>query len=135
MKSQHLLMGRLYEAEGLQQSETALSATIRLNKEDEVFRGHFPDHPVLPGVCTMQIIKELLSVTLAKELWLDKAPNIKYLAFIDPLENETVQLEMQYAYREGTKLSCNARIYSGTTTFCSFKGEFVIRERHSDESG
>lgn len=135
MKSQHLLMGRLYEAESLQQSETALSAIIRLNKEDKVFRGHFPDHPILPGVCTVQIIKELLSVALAKELWLNKAPNIKYLAFIDPLVNETVQLEMQYAYREGTRLTCNAKVFSGTTTFCSFKGEFVIRDRRSDESG
>lgn len=32
-------------------------ATIDINPAHEVFKGHFPDNPVMPGVCMMQIIK------------------------------------------------------------------------------
>lgn len=127
MKSQPLLSEKLYQAEDLKQGESGVSATIRLNRDSDVFRGHFPDHPILPGVCTVQIIKEILSEAIAKELQMRRATNIKFMAFVDPFENECVELDVQYAYGGENLINCNARVYSGQVTFCSFKGEFAIR--------
>jgi 3-hydroxyacyl-[acyl-carrier-protein] dehydratase len=121
-------MGRLYQTEDLQHDESGITAGIRLNKDDDVFRGHFPDHPLLPGVCTLQIIKEVLSEVLAKELMLEKAPNIKYLAFIDPFDNDRVQLDVRYTHRDGERIGCSAKVHSGTVIFCSFKGDFVFQD-------
>jgi len=75
----------------------------------------------------VQIIKEVLSESLARELRLDKAPNIKFLAFVDPFENECLELDVQYANALENRISCSARVYAGQVIFCSFKGEFVIQ--------
>ena len=31
---------------------------VRLDASHPVYRGHFPGHPVLPGVCTLQLVRE-----------------------------------------------------------------------------
>ena len=33
--------------------------TLTLNAEHPIFKGHFPNNPVTPGVCMMQIVKNL----------------------------------------------------------------------------
>ena len=38
-----------------------------LNPEAEVYRGHFPDNPIAPGVCTLQMIKECLQNILDRD--------------------------------------------------------------------
>ena len=30
---------------------------VRLDASHQVFRGHFPGHPMLPGVCTLQLVR------------------------------------------------------------------------------
>ena len=32
-------------------------ATVLINENHVIFKGHFPDNPIMPGVCMMQIIK------------------------------------------------------------------------------
>jgi len=61
MKTHHLLMNKLYVLESIEDNEGIAIAKISLIKDHEVFRGHFPDNPILPGVCTVQIIKELMT--------------------------------------------------------------------------
>ena len=43
-------------------SESSHSTTwtiqIELNPDHTVYQGHFPEHPVVPGVCLLQLIKE-----------------------------------------------------------------------------
>ncbi|MFQ7386709.1 MAG: hypothetical protein ACLRM8_02525 [Alistipes sp.] len=34
---------------------------VRLDASHPVYRGHFPGHPVLPGVCTLQLVGSVWS--------------------------------------------------------------------------
>ena len=45
-------------------------AKITLNKDHDIFNGHFPGNPVTPGVCMMQIVKELTEEFTGKQLFL-----------------------------------------------------------------
>lgn len=69
-------------------------ATIMLNKEHDVFKGHFPDNPVTPGVCMMQIIKELTQEAVKTPLTMKSASNIKFMALINPEVNPLLRLEL-----------------------------------------
>src|SRR6187551_1768247 len=60
---------------------------IRLNAEHPVYKGHFPQIPIAPGVCLTQIIKEILMKKFQKELVMTSGDNIKFLAMINPKEN------------------------------------------------
>lgn len=47
---------------------------VKLNTSHPVYGGHFPDQPVLPGVCTLQMIRECAGMILNR--------NIRYKAII-----------------------------------------------------
>ena len=72
-------------------------ATIMLNKNHEVFKGHFPGNPVTPGVCMMQIIKELTQQALKTQLTMKSASNIKFMALINPELNPLLRIELDIA--------------------------------------
>lgn len=75
----------------------SFSANIKLNKDHNIFNGHFPGNPVTPGVCMMQIVKELTEEFTGKKLFLKSASNVKFMAIINPFEtpNLTMQLDIK----------------------------------------
>ncbi|WDF68484.1 hypothetical protein PQ465_19585 [Sphingobacterium oryzagri] len=62
------------------------AATIRLNPQHAIFKGHFPDNPVTPGVCMMQIVKDLSERVVQRSLFLSRSSNVKFMALINPEE-------------------------------------------------
>ena len=65
---------------------------MKLHKEHDVFKGHFPGNPIMPGVCMIQMIKELTEQVTGKALFLSAASNVKFMAKISPEENEIIDL-------------------------------------------
>lgn len=87
-----MLIKDLYAIQSFEFEDHTVRATIKLNKEHAIFEGHFPGNPVMPGVCMIQIIKELTEKAIEKELFLSIASNIKFMALINPEKNATLQL-------------------------------------------
>ena len=87
-----MLIKDLYAIQSFEFEDHTLRATIKLNQEHAIFEGHFPGNPVMPGVCMIQIIKELTERAVEKELFLSIASNIKFMALINPEKNATLQL-------------------------------------------
>ncbi|WP_250255783.1 3-hydroxyacyl-ACP dehydratase [Chryseobacterium sp. Marseille-Q3244] len=69
-------------------------AHIHLNKDHDIFKGHFPGNPVTPGVCMMQIIKELTEEFTGSKLFLKTASNVKFMAIINPFETPDLKLQL-----------------------------------------
>jgi len=67
---------------------------VTLNDKHEVFKGHFPNNPVTPGVGMMQIIKELTEEITGKKLFLSNASNVKFMALINPEATPDLKLEL-----------------------------------------
>lgn len=96
---------------------------IQFNTTHRIFEGHFPGKPVVPGVCMMQIIQELLSRTLNKNLLIRKASNIKFLHVIDPTIHLQVNVNIEYSIVNGN-VKTSANIAYESLTFMKFAGEF-----------
>jgi 3-hydroxyacyl-[acyl-carrier-protein] dehydratase len=127
MKSSPLLLNDLYTIKEKQEiaGEGKTNVKIEINSGHPIFAGHFPGNPLLPGVCTVQIIKELATYCLQKELDLVKAGNIKFLSFINPIVNPVIWVSLQLKETETGQYNCQASVHHEATVFCSFKGEFV----------
>jgi 3-hydroxyacyl-[acyl-carrier-protein] dehydratase len=67
---------------------------ININAAHEVFGGHFPDNPIMPGVCMMQIIKELTEQISGSSLFMQSASNVKFMALINPFNTPDLRLEL-----------------------------------------
>jgi 3-hydroxyacyl-[acyl-carrier-protein] dehydratase len=107
-------------------NNSKFSVIIELDPTHEIFIGHFPWNPILPGVCMVQIIKELLIRHLDCTLILKNAVSIKYLNIIDPRVNDTIQFNFETNKTESGDISCTAVLNSESVVFCRFKGVFKV---------
>ena len=89
-----MLIEGLYTVTEFQHNDQEVKAIVQLNKDHEIFKGHFPGNPVMPGVCMLQIIKELTEQAMGKNLFLTVASNIKFMAIINPNLNPTLSLQI-----------------------------------------
>lgn len=126
MKKQAMLMNKLYTVLSVKHDEVTggINAVIRLDPGHPLFEGHFPGNPILPGVCTVQIVKEILELTYKTELMLEKAGNIKYLGFVSPVSSPEMQFGLTVKRNETGSLTCNASVSAAGNIVCSFKGEY-----------
>ena len=99
---------------------------IKLNTAHPIFKGHFPEQAVVPGVCMLQMVKEILEAYIKKETRLIKAGDLKFLSFIYPDENKLIQIELKITM-EDERIIADARLLNNTTILFKFKGIFVRR--------
>lgn len=98
---------------------------VRLNAEHPVYKGHFPQIPIAPGVCLTQMIKEILMDKFQKELFMNSGDNIKFLAMINP--KETPELEITFAVKKTDNGLDVSTVYTNDgKAFTKFKGKFTI---------
>ena len=67
---------------------------ILVNASHDVFKGHFPGNPIMPGVCMIQIIKELTESITKSTLMIQTLTNVKFMALINPETNPELLLEL-----------------------------------------
>lgn len=121
-----MLKNKIYTLEALDTSAPEeLKAEVRIIRDHPVFDGHFPGNPVLPGVCTVQIIKELLEEALQRPMRMIRAGSIKYLGFINPDMHPVLQFRLAVKQGNADHVIVNAGVYFEGTVLCSFKGEFI----------
>lgn len=90
-----------YTLQSYEQAENgSFTAYISLNKDHDIFKGHFPGNPVTPGVCMMQIVKELSEEFTGLNLFLKSASNVKFMAIINPFETPDLTLQLDITQTE-----------------------------------
>lgn len=77
-----------------EKGENEYEALIRLNKDHDIFKGHFPGNPVAPGVCMLQILKEITSEIIGEKLIMESSNNIKFMALINPETTPDLRLNI-----------------------------------------
>ncbi len=97
-----MLLKNLYKIESFTYDNNQVNATIVINEDHEIFTGHFPGNPVMPGVCMIQIIKELTEKALDLTLFMEKSRNIKFMALINPYKNPNLTLELTISKEDDT---------------------------------
>jgi 3-hydroxyacyl-[acyl-carrier-protein] dehydratase len=91
-----MLLEDFYKVEQLEKiSEGKYSAAVFLNNEHAIFKGHFPGNPITPGVCMMQIIKEISQEIVKSPLFMISSSNVKFMALINPDKNPRLRLELE----------------------------------------
>ncbi len=110
------------EAEG----EESFCATFEIDPSSEVFEGHFPGQPVLPGVVMVEIAKRSAERALQKDLKMVEAANFKFLRMIDPTVVSSALFRFALKPHEhGWRVK--GTILSGEDIY--FKADAVYREK------
>jgi len=120
-----MLINDFYTLTSYNENENSLEAAIALNAAHAIFSGHFPDNPVTPGVCMLQIIKELVEKKTSKKLFMYQCSNVKFMALINPdtHPNLNIQIEAQWLEDDIIKVKAAASFEETVALklVCNFK--------------
>lgn len=75
-------------------NESSINALCVINDTHPIFEGHFPGQPVVPGVCMVQMIKELIEQALVINVCLKKISQIKYLRILVPQKDTKLSINI-----------------------------------------
>lgn len=119
-----MLLGNFFTIDTLEKSDAEIKCTVIINAGHRIFEGHFPGQPVVPGVCMMQMVKEVTEYVAEKKLNMDSAGDMKFLAIIDPRENNIIQVTLNYSLGDDDSINVTALFSSATSIHFKFKGVF-----------
>ncbi|WP_281240053.1 3-hydroxyacyl-ACP dehydratase [Flavobacterium praedii] len=96
-------------------ADSKYKAVILVNEKHEVFKGHFPGNPIMPGVCMMQIIKELTEQITGSALFMQSLSNVKFMALINPFNTPELLLDLDVTATEDNLIKVKNVSYFGET--------------------
>ena len=96
------------------QGEGKYLCRITLNAAHPIFAGHFPDNPVTPGVCMLQIIKNITEKITQKKLFLSKTSQVKFMTLINPNTAGELTLQLELAEHPYTIVVKNTTSFGDT---------------------
>ena len=115
----------LFSIQKITYEDDVIATSLVINPDSEILKGHFPGHPIVPGACMLQIVKEVLESALNQPLRLKKADHLKFMTMIDPEATTTVQLDISYKPAEGVLLIVIAKLSNAETVYFKFQGSFA----------
>jgi len=108
--------------------DNLINCTIKLNPNHEVYKGHFPQQAVVPGVIQLQITKELLEENLKLKLMMDDISQVKYLKPIIPEQNSELIFEITIKDKNESAVKANINVTAEETIFTKAKINFSINK-------
>jgi 3-hydroxyacyl-[acyl-carrier-protein] dehydratase len=122
-----MLLDDFFTINDKEYSATEIWAELFINADHKIFEGHFPNQPVVPGVCMMQMIKEIVEHVISKQTNLIKAAEIKFLAVINPQQNNLVHASIKMAADETGTINIVASLFKDELVHFKFKGQFGVQ--------
>ena len=96
----HLLLGSFFTVQHYTHEPDNLRLRVHIDAHHALFNGHFPGRPVVPGVCVLAMIKDVLQQHFAKDLLLRTCTSSKFLRPIDPVLMPDLDLRVHYTRRD-----------------------------------
>ena len=121
-----MLLNDFFKINETESSASEIWAELVIKPDHKIFDGHFPNQPVVPGVCMMQMIKEIIEQVLGKATNLVQAAEMKFMAVINPQENNLIQATIKYTADESGVINIQASLYKDELVHFKFKGQLQV---------
>ena len=73
---------------------------VSLNTTHDVYKGHFPERPITPGVCNIQMIKELAEDASGRSLTLSEIDRCRLTAMVTPDGSPSLNIKVKIDYED-----------------------------------
>ena len=103
----------------------SIVALLEVDAESDIFNGHFPEQPVVPGACMLQTVKEILEDALKTSIRLLRADNIKFLNMITP-DSTGLTLRVNYQLPDN-EIKVMAELAGEAIVFMKLQASFIAR--------
>jgi 3-hydroxyacyl-[acyl-carrier-protein] dehydratase len=120
-----ILLQDFFEIIGQEETENSLNTIIKLKVNHRIFDGHFPNRPIVPGVCILQIAKEILMQKTQRNLIMAGSNNIKFMNPIDPREHDTITVSINYSL-QSDDIAGIVTVGHNSHIFCKFQAMYKM---------
>lgn len=88
------LEGDFYKVIKIDQIDNSYKIEVELFANHSIYNGHFPQQPVVPGVCTLTIIKECIEKVHSGCISFKSIKECKYLSALIPQEGLRITINL-----------------------------------------
>lgn len=120
-----LLENKYYQIKGQETNRNEGHFHIRLLPDCEIYKGHFPGHPVCPGVCQIETIKECAQLMTGKKLSVRSIRRCRFPAMATPSICPELDLFLKIV-PEDRNFQVTAQITDKTKNYVEFKGIMTV---------
>jgi 3-hydroxyacyl-[acyl-carrier-protein] dehydratase len=120
-----VLKEHFFRIKNCHQTATGFDYVIELNREHFIYQAHFPENPITPGVCIIQIIKELTIEVLQRKLFLKRVDNVKFLNVINPLESSEIAFSISISTIDNHSHKVGSVVYHNEQRFAKLSMLFT----------
>lgn len=108
-----ILEGNFYTIRSLNATENGFSGVVELAADHPIYAGHFPEQAVVPGVCTLAIVRECVEKLLGTEGEFVAIKECKYVSAVLPRPELTLALDFEMnseGVLKGTVADCDQQL-------------------------
>ena len=121
-----ILYNDFYTASLSAKTENGCEYSISLNKEHFIYQAHFPENPITPGVCIVQICTELMGKYLERKLQLKRINNVKFISIINPVLNGSLRIAFSKISEIADGYTFAALVYNESAQFSKLSLEVTV---------
>ena len=118
------LEGNFYnidQIETLENNSYIVKATLVPNHK--IYEGHFPAQPVVPGVCTLTVIRECIGKILSREVSFRTIKECKYLSALIP--EKEIGIVIAITLTDENKIMANVERADNQQNVLKLKAEII----------
>ena len=122
------LRNNLYTISSRERTTDGSMFLIRLHPDHFIYQAHFPEMPVTPGVCIIQMALELMEELENVRLTLISAGNVKFLSVVNPNETPELCVAIHRVARNGMGLKASFLVTHNDTVFAKLSLMFYAHD-------
>jgi len=92
---------------------------VQVNADHKIYQGHFPEYPITPGACLLQMTQELLSIVKGRKMHLQSVTNLKFVAVHTP--DQPIMVDYKALGNEKYQVT----IYDSTTIYAKMSEQYL----------
>lgn len=121
-----MLLNEFYKLIEQTENSSGWNFKVELNPSHSIYTGHFPDQPIVPGVCNLQIIRECAELVLTKKVQIVNISSSKYLTVVDPTKNKDLNIQLSLTESGASEYTLQALGTFETTDFIKLKATIKV---------
>lgn len=100
---------------------------VELTPDHTLYQGHFPRHPIVPGVCLLQIIKECVETIRETSLLYAQIASCKFLSSINPTVSQNLEFVLTITDTKNEQVHLQAEGRVAETCFTKLKALMISK--------
>lgn len=126
------MLDRFYEIKDIERRQAESVVYAELNPGHAIYAGHFPGMPVVPGVCTLMLVRESLEKLTGKRWTYRYLQSCKFLAVVRPEKDRNLTLTLKWQEEATGGIRLQASVSTAETAVLKLRAVLTGQEKQPD---